>query len=1056
MYISQDTINEIKNLEDIRKRQGVPLPSLDISSTVTNRFLELYKRDINFNNQNDLDQLSNLHAQYSLMSKNSNLEFLSKSNTQDLKNFFNQYNQYDYSFLEKAYKIAYEFASDGVQKLGEEMEMANIFSDKLIRDDVINIIEKRKDANEILFYIYQTVAKEYFPEDAYDRTGKKIFGDMYTTIRNVEQYTQKDSSQNTANQKINYEEMSKKIDELNDLLRKKDEAEKKYLEDVKNAKSLELQRQSFIMMIEATKTLGSELEKAGQWSGSRNLMKVGAIIGSFGTIGYAAAQIGGFVKGIEQVSGFGMVFPAGAAIAAAISIFSILDSDDDNSIGEALEQIMGAINTLRKEMHEQFYQVHEEIFQVYEFLYYHHHDMVMRLDSLESLTKYSLIELSSLIKLDLYSDLLRITNNIHSKVLPRDADQFRHDLNILDSFALIISKDQSLNGANLNPNLILDAENQLNLRLNPMDNIAFFVKYAKEVLNIDALPNGYEVPNFDIYYVSAKAFLEMVIQAVNQDLSAKSPKDKLIDQKNADYIHKILARLESENTKIKNTMVIFDNNEVVHKAINVYEQEINALSDFIDKSMLEYSDKLNNKAFDCKDYLLKEGDIKSTNDVPIFAPVCYSVFSPNYFKVYYNSMHCNYKLYKGYPYGHCNIQISFPLFNGKVFYSPRLDDFMSFKNAGLTQYIFDDLPSANEKDIFNPNDQVYCANFRTPWGPLVKYRGIITHHSRHVEIQYADSDPFLDLSNRNNIKDLKSKKVIDSMTASVETKLVEYRKNFFDNLFDPAKFGTKYQEHLNKIRIYEKMINSYAQIIGEPLEIHFAQDIDKHVMNLQKFKAYEVIPSLDKYAPIIDISFDMSNLYDRWAWSESRYKRSANFFDEMIKVVKNLVSTLEQIEKETFENSEQRTTDENAKEQTQNAEKQQEKQNPKEIDNNNKDSEKIKIGEAYLDLKSLFQEILDHSDEIKELFSNKPQINEKFDKLLDNVNIEETFAINPVPEGLTLEQLITHQCEVHCLNRYVKYYSDSYRAFMENDQRMENVIGVIKELNDEIAPSCYC
>lgn len=111
---------------------------------------------------------------------------------------------------------------------------------------------------------------------------------------------------------------------------------------------------------------------------------------------------------------------------------------------------------------------------------------------------------------------------------------------------------------------------------------------------------------------------------------------------------------------------------------------------------------------------------------------------------------------------------------------------------------------------------------------------------------------------------------------------------------------------------------------------------------------------------------------------------------------------------------------------------------------------------AYLELKDLFQDILEQSDDINETLERKPLKAEKFNALLNKVNIEETFTISQVPEDLSLDLLVEYQCEVHCVNRYAQRYDEGFRAFMQHDQRMEYVIGIIKDLYDGEMPICHC
>lgn len=72
------------------------------------------------------------------------------------------------------------------------------------------------------------------------------------------------------------------------------------------------------------------------------------------------------------------------------------------------------------------------------------------------------------------------------------------------------------------------------------------------------------------------------------------------------------------------------------------------------------------------------------------------------------------------------------------------------------------------------------------------------------------------------------------------------------------------------------------------------------------------------------------------------------------------------------------------------------------------------------------------------------------------MQIEETFKDSPIPEGLNLEQLQDRYCEVHCVDKYTKFYVEFYRAGMRDDLNMEYLSGVIKGLNDGEVIACEC
>lgn len=390
----------------------------------------------------------------------------------------------------------------------------------------------------------------------------------------------------------------------------------------------------------ATRNLGSELAQAGRLRGSNDLVRIGLTIGSMSTIGVSLAQLGAFkMSGITATTGFSTVFPALAICGATLSVFSAFGGGDGDG-GQALQAIMDAITTLREEMHEQFYHVHKEIFEVYEYLNRHHHAISLSINELKETTKFAIAELSNLMRLDLSTPFLQIKHSLSMNFVPRDATQFRKDLDDLQLFTLVISKQESFNGGNLVDSKLIQAADQLGARP-ATDNIDFYVNFAHKQLEVKELAINTDVLNPRVFYQGALPIINLILLCIQNDVN--NPDDlPLLDSKNLNVVTKLLKTLKREHSKISNIRK-FLREKAIARAFSFFISEVNDLSKLVENKLFEYSNSLNNHVFQCnkaeQEKFAQSGvtcsqDGKCGVSEDFVRSSCFSVFNPDYKSLY--------------------------------------------------------------------------------------------------------------------------------------------------------------------------------------------------------------------------------------------------------------------------------------------------------------------------------------------------------------------------------------------------------------------------------------
>lgn len=104
----------------------------------------------------------------------------------------------------------------------------------------------------------------------------------------------------------------------------------------------------------------------------------------------------------------------------------------------------------------------------------------------------------------------------------------------------------------------------------------------------------------------------MLTQAIKYDSEVINLKEKLIDNKNQEYLKKILKELALENNKIHDTVTTLRNSDIIDKLIKNYKDALNDFSNYINITMEEHSDSLKKSEFGNE----------------------YSIFNPNYSEIY--------------------------------------------------------------------------------------------------------------------------------------------------------------------------------------------------------------------------------------------------------------------------------------------------------------------------------------------------------------------------------------------------------------------------------------
>ncbi|MBA8667559.1 hypothetical protein H1Q59_06625 [Holosporaceae bacterium 'Namur'] len=680
----------------------------------------------------------------------------------------------------------------------------------------------------------------------------------------------------------------------------------------------------------AASDVGNLLIQLGQVTGSKDLQKFGVLAVASTQAFYAACQITGSL-GVTAVSGIAMITPVTAMIAGALAVVSILSSKnkDNKAMAAMFDQLFSALNTIHKEMHEQFDLVHKELFHLFEAVHEsikrNEYNFIKVSDKLEGIARFqefSHKEIVDAVHANLISEINKaifmITNNKMSEKLD---DKLKH-LENLDYAANHLAFDNVLNNPDKSPDLLfIDKSIEQQLENRPLEqNIGFLINYAKTILGIQNLAHGKEIPNPALFFSVTNVLPSFLLDIVNQDTEK------------AEYVLETLGATIATNNRMISTIQELKQQNVVGKMLHIYNIELEKITSYMNNENVEYSQAL--------------GLIKTLSwDLPTIMAAYVE--------------------------------------ENKILIATRekpLQILPNLEDLDLSYFLPDEMIMANKIGLEDKASEY----FHYLWEGGAK-----------------DS------------------RLIDA----VATKLQSARAEFINKLTSEPKF----KEHINKLKLYEKMVSFYSALTGEAMNINYINTFENYLNSAKASHANEGIlmnPVDYFYNQCIWFIGDNSKItisHNKWHASNSIYLEFADKIQQSLdytKVILNQVKAYNEIPKTDFLSS----------------------QVEKESNN------------VLKHLKSYFEAINVTKDELVADFpKNKHNELGKFTKYFNAAK----FQVDELETAPAVNQLEGLYCNIFCTDKVLKFHVKSYRDATYSDETLLDIKNELKDFSEK-AIICDC
>jgi hypothetical protein len=254
---------------------------------------------------------------------------------------------------------------------------------------------------------------------------------------------------------------------------------------------------------------GNLISQIGQMTGDKTMMQVGGTIAASTQAIFAYSQLTG-AFGVAQIGGLAALNPFTAMIGGILTIASILGSnDDENGLQETFQQLFNTLDTIYKDMKNEFKQVHREISELYELMKKSYDQdrndfikLFTDLDKISEFQKFSFTHLKDAVDAVRLNNLKKIINDV--------AKDYVKDFNSQDNFKYLtelsfgsseVARDKVFTAWHLpTKDAMHNPDIANNLEHKSFDqNIGFLVNYAGQILNIKNLPSGDRVANPLLY-----------------------------------------------------------------------------------------------------------------------------------------------------------------------------------------------------------------------------------------------------------------------------------------------------------------------------------------------------------------------------------------------------------------------------------------------------------------------------------------------------------------------------------------------------------------------------
>ncbi|KIE06239.1 hypothetical protein NF27_AV00020 [Candidatus Jidaibacter acanthamoeba] len=676
----------------------------------------------------------------------------------------------------------------------------------------------------------------------------------------------------------------------------------------------------------AATNVGNLLIQLGQVTESKDLQKFGALTVASTQAFYAACQITGSL-GVAAVSGIAMITPVTAMIAGAVAVVSILSSKgkDNKAMAAMFDQLFSALNTIHKEMHEQFDLVHKELFEVFNIVHEsikrNEYNFIKVFDKLDAITKFqefSHKEIIDAVHANLISEISKATYMIKNDKMPEKLDDKLKYLENLDYAANHLAFDNVLNNPDKNPGLLfIDKSIEQQLENRPLEqNVGFLINYAKTILGVKDLPEGKEIPNPALFFSITSILPRFLLDIVNQD---------------AEKVGLLLKTLEptiAANNNVISTIKAMKQQNVVGEMLKVYHAELN----------------------DFNSYIVNENKVYS-------------------------------------------------------------------KALGLFKTLNLDLPSSVAAHTIIAMRDGTCVSDGTYYLAEKLGLGVI----KWVHLAFVVKEIYTDKHTGKEIPVTCSPD--PGITNALPAKLQSIRIDFINKLTSEPKF----KEHINELKIYEKMVSFYSALTGgEVININYINTFENHLNSAKASHANEaiLITPIDYFNNQAIWFVDNSKIdvaQNKWHASNSIYLEFADKIKQSLNytgVLLNQVKAYNEMPK---------------------------------IDCASNQAAK-ESSKALQHLKNYFETINDAKDELVNTFP-KGKLKEfgKFNKYFDTAK-GQVDALETAPTANQLEDLY---CNIFCTDKVLKFNVKTYRDAASSDETLLDIKHELREFTEK-AIICDC
>ncbi|MBA8666701.1 hypothetical protein H1Q59_02190 [Holosporaceae bacterium 'Namur'] len=535
----------------------------------------------------------------------------------------------------------------------------------------------------------------------------------------------------------------------------------------------------------AANDVGNLLIQLGQVTGSKDLQKFGALTVASTQAFYAACQITGSFPGVTAVSGIAMINPTTAMISGTLAIISIFSSNDEenNAMAEMFDQLFSALNTIHREMHEQFDLVHRELFQVFEAVHEsikrNEYNFIKVSDKLEAIARFqefSHKEIVDAVHTNLLSEISKAIYMIKNDKMSEKLDDKLKHLENLDFANNHLAFDNVLNNPDKSPEyLFIDKSIEQQLEARPLEqNVGFLVGYANKTLSIKNLPTPKEMPNPALFYSISSVLPRFLLDIVNQ---------------NTEKVGLLLKTLEptiATNDKVINAIKAMKQQNVMGAMLKVYNAELNSSGAYIANENEAYSKALG-------------------------LPKAINYTLPSIAQSYYDN----------------KIETNSQVLDTKYSGSTLIEQKTSSIYINTYRVCVDGAYTMAEKLGLGDNYIEYTKFCHGFIGFTFKRELCI--HSIALKTTYTD---------KTTKAEIPLTCPPDSrVTNALATKLQSLRGDFIDRLTAKSEF----KEHILKLKIYEKMAFYYSALTGEAIGVGYAQAFENYLSGAKVIPADEVL-----------------------------------------------------------------------------------------------------------------------------------------------------------------------------------------------------------------------